>query len=748
MPNISIIIPVRFSKFVFEAKERLERLLGSIPSKFFEVTVVDYGSSPAEAERIRELCRLHRHVRLVRADTELEPFSAGAARNLGAQHARTPVIMFNDLDFLGSPDMYRRIAELAEARNIQENAYDFFTVPVAFLTPEGTRTYLDEAHNGMGERRFFSNILQNKSSVVSTIAFAGSQVICNRMHYLAIGGSDSRFFGHGAEDYDVQHRLAAYCPIATRPQDYYKDVKSNQINEYRGFRAYFSLYGIEVLYHGIFLVHLWHPRRDEPGYMQSNRNFSLLEKTMREFDVHRRPPTPLPDLSNKDKTLVLIPPRSMAQENLRHALPITGSFTIADERDFADAGALLQVVSDGGYNRVGFLNPYGNAHRLSLYEAVRRSGIKYWTFDRGALPKSWFFDSRGFNADSGSYLPEHWDSILSAEQEEKIKAYIRTLRGSEETLEQNGSRRGVQHVREILRAGTRQILFIPLQRPGDTVTRYFTGEVGEYEQFYRWISEIASQLDKNRWLIVAKKHPLENHRPALGDAVTFAPDDMHVHDLISAADKVLTFNSGVGLLALSFYRAVICCGDSFYTHEGLAKRANSPMDAVRLVTDQWSVDIDRVHRFLNYLINDFYSFGEATYKQQGTQNLATGIRYTSIRGLARNPVILGNAREHYWLRSFVFNSFGNEKARVPSPASKVQTTENSRSTPHIPRGSEQNEAIRRRILFRAFSKLAVPLLDAKMKRKITEKPVDFFRDAKSPLTKFVAKHLLHEEAAR
>lgn len=688
---ISLIIPLRISDIVYDAIPRLENILRNAPPRHFEIVVVDYGSPKNEAMNIEKTCSRFEHARVVRVDNENSPFSAGNARNIGAQHATHDVIMFNDIDCICSAEMYQEIAIEARTRGISFNAYEFFSVPVAFLTFEGTKEYESflNKNDSNSDKIFYKKIICGDKNSIHFMAYTGSTVVVNKHHYLALGGVSREFHGHGGEDYDIKHRLSAYNPIGTRPLDYYLNTKDNQISYYVGFRSYFALYGIETLYSGLYMVHLWHPKREAkgervttgPSYNQTERNFALLKNLMKRFDERGEQPSALPDLSSGEKTLILCRPNSIALESMRHALPLNGDFYVTDEGAFRDSTALLDVISREKFTQIGFLNPYGNEHRLALYNAVRQEGIKFWVFDRGALPSSWFFDHGGFNADSSTYHPDNWNKELDPNERDYVKAYITDLRKGSETLERNGELKSREYWHNKLGVGHRKVLFVPLQRPSDTVTRFFNGNVGPYENFYLWVSVIAASLDSSEWVVVCKKHPLEKTRPSISN-VTFAPDDAHIHDLIELSDVVFLMNSGVGVISMAFEKPVIACGDTFYTHDGLAVRANSPEHAVDLIRFP-SINSDIVDRFLYHLIKNVYSFGETVYSERtqsdgSTFTAATQIRFESIRGLGRER-ILGRRRNTVPFNSVLYASFGG-----------AETISRARSSPFVNNKSGDN----------------------------------------------------------
>lgn len=693
---LTLIIPLRLTEGVYQAEERLRLIMGTVPSDLYEIVVVDYGTGRDGARLIAAICAEYSHVRLVRVDSASDLFSIGVARDIGVQHARTPVIMFNDIDFYGPEEMYRRIHSEVKSRGMATNIYEFFCIPVMWLTEEGMPELGQIIDAGDGDRfiyRYHSAVVEKDSNCVDTIAYGSSAIVANRFNYLALGGHNRRFAGHGAEDYDLLHRLATHFPRGPRTGNYYTDVKSNKVDKYEGFRAFFATYGIDVFQRGIFLVHMWHPKRSMPGYFQSRRNFSLLGVLMAEYDRSGRQPKPLPDLQSDEKTLVLVDPTARVAKSFRYALPAMGNFIMVPEKNFPDAESLISYFTRGEYTRIGFLNPYGNGHRLSLYMAVRNQGIPYWTFDRGALPESWFFDQNGFNADSKTYDQKNWDIPLSDAEVADVHEKCRELRVSDNTLEENGTRSGAELLREMFGLGERKVIFVPLQRPSDTVMRYFADPVGNMENFAEWVSHIAENLDPAEWAVVVKKHPLESELPEMGN-VYVAPADCHIHDLLELADKVMLVNSGTGVLSMVFGKPVIYCGDPFYKISGVNYAASTQAEALQLAGQDLAMDRDKADRFLHYLWNKVYSFGPASYdsiaKQDGSSlSIVTKILFRQLRGLSDRPITLGVQRRGISLDAPLFYSFGSragvvEAVKIPTVRPATPPIQRISPTPKRP----------------------------------------------------------------
>lgn len=757
-PLISLIIPVRLSKdSLYDEVARIRRIVRTIPS-LYDVVIVDYGSAAKRALELQEVAAEFNRVKVVRVDCEGETFSVGAARDIGAQHATAPLVMFHDIDFYISQPGYMRILLEARLRGMPENAYSFFALPGTYLTESFTKTYLELHDAGDGEFAdvlLHNAVMSNDRAAFENHTYAISAIVVNRHHLLSIGGHDKSFVGHGAEDYELMHRLCWYYPKGPRPSNYYSNTKSNQIQKYEGFRSYFALYGIDVFQRGLVLAHLWHPRRSDPGYTGTG-NQDRVSEVMRGFDQGQSQPEPLQDLSVSTRTLALLSPGSSVARSLRHVMPALGRFSVLPEDVFENGTALIDFVHAEGFDQVLFLNPYGNDHRLGLYQAVNQAGIQTLAYDRGALPDSWFFDRRGFLGSSGSYAKELWDHELSAEDRLAAEQYIGHLRRSDVTLEKNGVRLGKVGAREALKIGDRRVIFVALQRPLDTATRYFSGPCQNAYVFNEWISELANKIDKRRYVVVIKKHPLEVVRPNIEGAI-FVPDDFHVYDLLEIADKVVVINSGVGLLASAFGKPAICCGRAFYCHEGLAHQASSPEELLALAERDLTVDVEKTCRFYSYLINEFYSFGTTEYIDKPASDgsklrIASRTMFRVIRGVSPSPVQLGEKPNGFSTDSPLFYSFGGRDAVVAKKPSATAPTKPSAAQPKptspaakaagSPSVELTNEEIKRRALYRTFTLVASPFQSTRLNKKLRERPREFFVDAKSPVAKFVGRRLL------
>lgn len=278
----SIIIPIRASAVGGRELERLATQLTCIPNGY-EVIIVNDGSPKAVGQWIDQLVaqkhQLARPIKSIHLRTRFKKFSLARARNRGAEVANTPVVLFHDVDFLGVASVYERLLGHIAKQQLATKPENFFCVPVAFLTEAATEHFMQAFHQEQ-EAWCFRDRLKLPIENLQFLVQGSSCIVMNRDDLLSIGGHDEGFKGHGAEDFELLHRLSCRFPIAKKPPEYERNMGSGTVKEYRGFRAYFALYGEQCRQAGCTLVHLWHPKRKGFGYYRHKQNFKRLQQVM------------------------------------------------------------------------------------------------------------------------------------------------------------------------------------------------------------------------------------------------------------------------------------------------------------------------------------------------------------------------------------------------------------------------------------------------------------------------------------
>jgi len=615
--DLSVIIPFRADEHLPYLMDRLEdQCKGFRKYKNIEFILVDSGSNDKNQEQCIRICKDY-GIKYLNHNSHGKVFSIGAARDYGVCHALGRAITFLDVDLRVADDFFDRLLLLMSSYGISTHKKRFFAIPCLYLTSEGTDEFIvTETQSRMYD--FYLRWLHGDTQSIQTMAPCSSVMIVDRLHYMSVGGHRPEFRGHGYEDFELYHRLIGEEGIMPTAEDYYADTKSWDTATYRGFRSQFSLLGRAALMANLFVVHLWHPRPKKSSfYGNMSVNREIWMDFFKEFDKTKEHPEPLIDQFAKYKKILAFgQPQTNSMRAPRDLIPLLGQRVYANEFDFTDESGTLDEIAfqsmlvSSQIQAILFPNPYSNPVRLQVYQWCRRTQFPFLVYERGALPDSWFIDENGFNADSDSYQRKNWDRKLTDVERDSVKKYInQTLIGGN-PLEPQGQRFGGEGLSYRLKLGGKKVLFVPLQRPSDTVIKYMRGDLESYSKFTSFIDEAAKELKKLGWIVLCKKHPLEVESPPLKNAI-YAPEDANFIDLLELADSVALINSGVGLYAMMMGKPCFIFGNAFYAFEGINTKSSteSISDFCDLILSENPIDSESTYRFINFLMNDFYSFG-------------------------------------------------------------------------------------------------------------------------------------------
>lgn len=277
--RLTLVVPLRLQRGERRDLRRLTRLLAIVPHEI-DIVVSDDTPDPALARRSGALIAARpgaRHLHEPALDDA--PFSIGRRRDRGAETVNTGIVLFHDVDFLTTRIGYQRLAAFAAATIWREGTAGFFCVPVFFLTALGTNLF--RLSPGASLQRLTMAGEAPPRALASRLVLGSSAIALTPEALAAVGGHDPRFTGHGAEDFDLLHRLSARFRDMPPPADYATDYGAREAMR-GGFRAYFARCGRPVLGAGVALAHQWHPRRHaDAGYYGARaENFARLHETL------------------------------------------------------------------------------------------------------------------------------------------------------------------------------------------------------------------------------------------------------------------------------------------------------------------------------------------------------------------------------------------------------------------------------------------------------------------------------------
>lgn len=601
--------------------------------------VVDFGSIDNVSEELEFLCNKN-NISYYNMKRNGNPFSAGECRNFGVSKSTTDYITFQDIDLYAPSSTYNSLIERISSTKFYNEVE---CIPCLYLNEELSEDYIKEP-SWEESHKIAYNLYKEKNSAIKMYAPVTSMIIIRRNYYLENGGNNTEFHGHGYEDFELLNRLANRSNKFVRSRDYYNHDFKYDSPHYSGYRTFFSLFGREAMNDKLFFVHLWHPENINKNYSSRNRiNREIFEKLIRKFDNENYLPAPLSG-NNKyfeGNTLILSPFNGKTSNTIRTAIPFLSScFYIKDDEIMSNED-FFNYIKKNNIKRVLFFNAYANDHRLSLYRYCIENDIKTINYDRGGLPDTWFFDPHGFNSSSKSYSDENWDHEITIDEHTKVKEYILKTLCSENALEKNGNRIGAHNLKNKYNIRDNKILFVPLQRPNDSVIKHFSDRIGSVENFFSELIVLAKSEELKDWKIIIKNHPLEpndifNSKQFPSNIILLSNKD-HFCDAVLASDAVMLINSGVGLYSLMAGKPTFNVGNAYYSHTHMSVKIDSPLSFIDYIYKLTPPSNVRVERFIHFLINKFYSFGTTNYienvdaKSKRRTNVALYTDFVTLR---------------------------------------------------------------------------------------------------------------------
>ncbi|MFC6167567.1 glycosyltransferase [Acinetobacter terrestris] len=754
MFKLSVIIPFRcennISDYLFI---RLKNLCEILPNhNDIEFLVVDSGSSLNYSESCKKICK-ENNIRYLFEDTRGKPFSLGGCRDFGVENAEGKVITFLDVDLRMAPSFWDNLLNLIKNWGVSDSKSKVLAIPCLYLSEEGTREFNTLKEDDDKYHKIYLQYLKGNKDNIESFAACSSVMIVDRFHYLSIGGHNPEFNGHGYEDFDLYHRLMIEDNVIPRADNYLKDTKNWVSYEYSGFRSQLSILGRPALMMNIIIFHLWHPRPKKNSFYDTKKlieNRKRIFNAFTKFDKDRLHPQPLVKSDNLYSNVLFFGKKNTNAFNcLRDVFPHLGNVHCVSEYDCVNNFTyevndnFFEMLRLNNIRLILFPNPYGNESRLKIYNWCRQNNFPYLVFERGALPNSWFFDPCGFNSDSKSYKIK-FDGILSNKKINDIKCYINNCLNHSDALEIQGVRLGGEGLRNKLNISNQKILFVPLQRPSDTVIKYFSGDIEGFDNFINIIDRLAGVLKTYGWVTLVKKHPLEVGNLNFCNA-KIVNDDTHFLDLLEACEASALINSGVGMYSMMMSKPCYIFGNAFYEHDNLNYKVlkyeykddqKLNLLAKKIISSDFKFDQNKAYTFIDFLVNNFYSFGDVTTSQRiesdsSKRTITKKINFYDLK--INNKQIMTYLREpkdFLSTNSPLFERFGLD---ILQQSSKISGGKQKTSSPECTRKiSTPDSLLNQNSSFTEANKQKNPV--EKFKRKLNKlryKPYDFFKDAKN-----------------
>lgn len=606
---------------------------------------VDKTVDSETSSKIEKFC-LENEIEYVRFNEQAGKNASSCVHNYAAQYAKTRYIFFSDINLIPPAGFYIRLLKQIEEQRLEGNSGRCIVVPVCDFAGSINVELIDYACDS--ELRY----LQNLDADHLRQNIYKNHCLYDRLYFLARGGERKEPELSPFSVLELNSRIMLLSDQFEAPDYVYTDVnKQNCSHNLSDWQDLSTLYAKDSLMKGLVLFRVEADTEFEQADQSIYRYFDYLQSFLSYGDE----PRCLADL-NQGKTAIV---RQNAFTTNRYLHAFLGIVEYFDLTEFSDARDAFKAIKHNGVSQVLFHNPYADKTTQELYDICRCEEFPYIIAERGALNKSIFYDPNGFLIDSSSYDEVHWNKDIGEAGEAKVREYIASDTSFPTMLEPQGERKTLEVVREELNINDSvRTLLICFQRPQDTVTEKdnFIGSFGTYKEFETEISRFTHQT-KGKIRFLYKIHPMENSCPDIsGDNVS----SYHLYDLLPLVDGIVCFNSGVGLQSLLFNKPAFLFGNAFYSHPELNVSIKNKSEMDKLC-ENFQVNTKLSFRFLYYLIEEFYSFGdmetEKRTKEDGSYITATyNIAFETLTWIGGQKINLrapaGGKPEHRRYRNF------------------------------------------------------------------------------------------------
>lgn len=600
-----------------------------------EILIVNDGSNEVDSQIIESMCQKNGFSYL-ELETHHDVFNASRARNMGAIYAKSKFIMHEDIDLIGYSEFYNDLIRQISIQNLNEDHSQIITVPVAYLNKEASTQFL-EMDDLIRKPYFINSYLKGERENFEFFMPASSVILINRYYYLTIGGYNERFVNWGLEDLEFIYRCIKSINkfvLPERDKALFTSPEFSKQLSYKGWRTMFRLHGDLMFNNGIILFHIHHEKDIKWRNKKSHgSNVKLFNECTQRFDKEGHYLPPLPSKLD-DKSLIF--GKGCFAYN-RRLIPFFGEMVVKGYENFDESKNgninIVKFIKENSINRVIFTNPYANEQRLSIYRVVKEAKIPYYVVERGALRDSIFIDPNGFSCESSSYSEDLWDKSISDSERNLTIDYINNEKITDSSLEHQPNRIGKGELNYKLGlASTQKVLFVPLQSRSDTTINYFAGDIVSYDNFLQLVRDVTATLDSS-WTVLVKKHPLSKIDEDIPNAIFV--DNINVKDLLDRSNAILLINSGVGVLGSLWGKPVLHCGQAFYRSNKLNRKVTTCKEVLDALDSNFKPSREHVIRFISYLINQFYCFGDMTtftkdYTNDARLTITTDIKYYKV----------------------------------------------------------------------------------------------------------------------
>ncbi len=285
MLELTVIVPIRASA----TRDIVERISYCLSDPYLDRTRVDFividdGSDDKSRVQHEQKC-IELDIKYHYLDTSNKKTNMARARNIGVDIAQTKYIMFMDVDLYPYPGFYSDALREIESQQLEVYKKDLIMFSVIYLSQDLGHKLFFNTDEHQRKSLLLQKLIEHDSSIIDKFSTGTSVAIYHRSRYLELGGYDEKFEQWGYEDIEFNLRVMCSSGKFPLPDELHLDYKDFQtIDQYRGWKSLYELYGDITFQKGVVLFHIWHQVDSETEYMSfRNRNYQRLSKRLLEL---------------------------------------------------------------------------------------------------------------------------------------------------------------------------------------------------------------------------------------------------------------------------------------------------------------------------------------------------------------------------------------------------------------------------------------------------------------------------------
>lgn len=265
--NISVISTFSLKLNRLNLLARAFRLMCFCENNEIELHIAHGSKNCLEGFLLRLLSIGKTFVKIDRDESCNEVINNGRLRNIAVQSTEAEFILLSDIDLLFDRNTLEYCQEYLNKDKV-------CMLPCVYLSRQSRtieKLNVHETSELLASCKF-------KRDFVNHIAVPSSFILCRRDDYLAIGGFDEKYSGHGYEDFDFEIRLFRHLRLLKINKEMLIDEPYASAVRLKGFRAALGLYCLPHIENKRFVLHQWHKKSNSYKEERSKNEVIFAKK--------------------------------------------------------------------------------------------------------------------------------------------------------------------------------------------------------------------------------------------------------------------------------------------------------------------------------------------------------------------------------------------------------------------------------------------------------------------------------------